>query len=300
MENKKKRAIVWGSSGMDGGLMVEFLRERGYEVLGVNIRLTVSQVYGVISDMKPHEIYNFAGFSNTFDPYLDGDQMIESNLLLPKNILESINLLDREIKFFHASSCLIFGKDRASVQSETTHINPSHPYGIIKAAAQQYVKMYREEKDIFTCSAIYFPHEYYTRGENFFTKKICMAVARIKNDSKEKIKVSQQEVMRDWGWAPDYIEAAWRMLQHHKPIDFVVGTGALNSLNSFIRLALGQVGLDYDEYTEVDETILRKNDLETICANNYQIQKELGWKPKHFIKDIVKKMVEYELEQLKK
>lgn len=285
MANKK--AIVFGCNGQDGYFACQMLSKKDYDVCGVSKHLTKKEIHKLIHSSNPNEIYNFAGYSNTFDPYADLDKMIESNLILPKNILESIN---PDIKFFHASSCLVFGKTQSILQNELTPTNPIHPYGVIKLAAQNLVKMFREDKGLFACSGIFFPHESHRRGEGFFTKKIIDAVVRIKKGSEEKIKIGAFDQIRDWGWASEYVDASYLMLQHHTPIDFVIGSGNVSSLNSFISEAFKQVGLNWLEHTEVDNSITRKNDF-SLRSDISKIKIELGWSPKYNVSEIIKKMI---------
>lgn len=300
MENKEKTALIIGQHGMDATLMYDLLKSKGYDVVSIPGRSKWDQLASSIGFLRPKEIYNFSGVSDTFKPFDAVSDNIEANLTLPANILDIICKVDPTIKFFNASSCLIFGKDTSGLQNENTPINPSHPYGIIKNAATQLVKMYREEKGLFACSAIYFPHEHPKRGSQFFTKKICSAVARIKMGSEEKITVGDLKQWRDWTWAPDAVEAAYMMLQHHTPTDFVVGTGVPITTGRFIQLTFDYAGIvNWEQYIDSKEDLVRNNDIKVLQADISKIKKELGWKPKHDIYFIIKSMIDHELEQLK-
>ena len=299
MENK--RALVFGgNTGMDGTLLVDLLKSKNYDVHPIPGRSTKSEISNSIEYFHPHEVYNLAGYSNTFFPFDHIDEMIAANLTLPANILGTILSVDKRIKFFNASSCLIFGKDASGLQNEETPINPSHPYGCIKAATQSLIKMYREEKGLFACSGIYFPHESPRRKPDFFTKKVCMAVARIKLGSEEKIKISKHKpAQRDWSHSKDAVEAAWMMLQNKKPEDFVIGSGILHTTDDFILSALTHAGLKWKEHVEFSNDIERPNDILPLRADITKIQKTLGWHPKHSFSQIIEEMVDFEIEQLK-
>ena len=319
----KKRALTFGCLGMDGSLMCELLADKGYEVYGVarinadkdklrwieqlvpNIKIyridvqNKSEINNIIRFVCPTEIYNFLGVSNTFQAWDDLDYMMEINARVPQRIMETILYNDKSIKFFQASSCLTFGRDESGFQNENTPANPTFPYGAAKLYAQNMVKLFREDKGLFACSGILFPHEHMRRGEHLFTKKITSAVARIKNDSDEKIKVGDLTQLRDWSWAPDVVEACWMMLQADKADDYVVGSGITITTEEFVKKCFEYVGLNYKDHIEYDEALHRKNDFKIMKANTAKIEKELDWSSKHSVDDIIRIMISYELEFIK-
>lgn len=290
MENK--RVIVTGSGGMDGSHITELLKQQGYEVYGIPKPQTRDELFTIINSYRPAHIYNFAGYSNTFLPYVDLEEMIKTNYILPAQLLEIIWDVDSSIRFFQASSCLVFGKDISGIQNEDTPINPIHPYATAKYAAQALVKMFREDKGLFACSGILFPHESPRRGKDFFTKKVVSAVARIKNGSTEKLKVGDLTQLRDWTYSPDVCAAAILMLQADKPQDYVIGSGVLTSTEDFVQRCFKYVGLDYKKYIEYDESLHRKNDFNIMRADTTKIKKDLGWKPTVSIDGIIAEMVD--------
>lgn len=318
-----KKALLTGACGMDATFLAELLHSKGYEVYGIvrlhthidrikklerlvpGIRIFRAEVKNkeeikrIVRWIKPDEIYNLLGYSNTFSPYEDTDEVIALNLTFPKHLLEIIEEVDKNIRFFQASSCLTFGKNREGLQDETTSPDPTFVYGVAKCAADQMVQLYRKDRGLFACSGVLFPHESERRGEGFFTKKITSAVARIKNGSQEKIKVGDLSQVRDWTYAGDVVEAMWLMLQQDKPRNYVIGSGKLTSVEKFVEMAFDYVGLNYKDYIQYDENLHRKNDFAVMCADISKIKRNLGWEPKLDITQIIAKMVDFELEKLK-
>jgi GDPmannose 4,6-dehydratase len=297
---ENKRVICTGSNGQMGSYTTDLLKQQGYEVYGISMPMSKDMLYAIILEYKPSCIFNYAGFSNTFTPYDNTQENIDTNLVLPKNLLEIIYEVDPSIRFFQASSCLVFGKDDSGMQNEWTTRNPTYAYGICKNAADQFVKLFREEKGLFACSGILFPTESPRRVEGFFTKKIASAVARIKQGSKEKVKVGDLTQLRDWSYAPDVAEAAVLMLQADKAQDYVIGSGVLTSTEDFVQRCFKYVGLNYKDHIEYDEKLHRKNDFDVMRADTTKIKTELGWKPTHSIDSIISAMVDAELNKLRK
>lgn len=320
MESKK--ALLTGACGMDATFLAELLHSKGYEIYGIvrlhthidrikklerlvpGIRIFRAEVKNkeeikrIIRWIKPDEIYNFAGYSNVFNAYEDMDEVIAINMLLPKNLLEIICEVDKSIKFFQASSCLIFGNNEDGVQNELTPINPVHPYAIAKYGAQALVKMFREDKGLFACSAVYYPHESHRRGEGFFTKKVTSAVARIKLGSKEKLKLGDLSQMRDWVHSSDAVRAAYMMLQNHTPIDYVVGSGILTKTETFVQKCFNFIERDYKQYVDYDQSLHREVDHKILKADATKIAKELGWIPTYDVNEIIRMMISQEINHL--
>ncbi|MEK6884734.1 MAG: GDP-mannose 4,6-dehydratase [Nanoarchaeota archaeon] len=323
-----KRALIIGVLGMDGSYLAELLYSKGYDVYGFvrhdpdldkihwlkdlipNIKIyhvdlsSKKQLLYFINHIHPDEIYNFAGKTDTFSPYENIDESIQLNINIPVNILEAIVMVDEKIKFFQASSCLIFGNDTSGLQNELTIPNPIYPYGITKLAAQNFVKMFREHFGLFACSGIFFPHESPRRGEKFFSKKVCISIAKIKSGVCDKIKIGSLGDLRDWSYSPDVIEAVYLMLQNREPVDFVIGSGIAISTKDFIYKSLVYAGIineneSIEKYIEINNHHERYKPTSHLICDNSKIKKELGWVPKHSIDDIIKIMIDFEINSLK-
>jgi GDPmannose 4,6-dehydratase len=283
-----KRAIIFGESGQDGSFMAELLADKGYEVYGIN-RENVKHFPDIINKTKPDEIYNFAGVSDVLHPYKNLNEIFEINAKLPQQILEIIVRTNKHIKFFQASSALIFGRDKSGRQNEQTPFQPMYPYGVAKLYAHNMVNEVRETYGIFACCGIFFNHESERRKDHFFSKKICKAAA-----TKSKVTVGSLDAVRDFGYAKDYIEAAYLMMQSDTPKDYVIGTGILTSLEDFARMAFEYAGLDYKDYVIQDKSLVRKKDTEILRANRTAIFDDLGWIPKVKVNELIKLMIDAE------
>ncbi|HRG37124.1 MAG TPA: GDP-mannose 4,6-dehydratase [Bacteroidia bacterium] len=314
----KKRALIIGILGQDGSYMAELLYSKGYEVAGI-VRTDAAetkikwlqklvpvikfyfldcnkkeQLERAITDFKPDEIYNFAGVSDVFKPYSNLDEIININVRMPQYVLEIINSTNKGIKFWQAGSALIYGKDTSGCQNEATTPNPLYPYGCSKMYIQNIVKQFREDLGLFACTGILYPHESPRRKDNFFTKKVCLSIARIKQGKLEALNIGVLTQVRDWSYAPDICEAAWLMLQADKPDDYVIGSGVLTSLFDFVKLAFNVVDLNWTNYLVSpfnNEQNVRKLDTNVLKADITKINKELGWKPKHNVSKIVEIMM---------
>lgn len=311
-----KKVVVFGCIGMDGSYMAELLSSKGYEVHGVarvntnpeRIKWIKSlvpsieiypanitekhEIFRLIKIIKPSEVYNFAGSTNVFDAWENLDLVFNLNARVPQYIMESILTIDKSIKFFQASSCLVFGRDSSGFQNEHTAINPIHPYGIAKASADSLLREFRSVFNVYFCSAIFFNHESERRGSNFFSKKTATAVANIKMGKQEKIKVGNLDSVRDLGYAPDYMKAVYLMMNNSVAKDYVVGTGSLTSMRDFTKKCFEYAGLDYSKHVEMDKSLYRENDTCILRADIKSIQSELGWYPEKSIDGIVKAMME--------
>lgn len=283
-----KKAIVIGANGQDGSFMCELLESKGYEVY----KTTKTNVYLLHLDIEticPDEIYNFAGVSNVINPYENTEEIFKTNARLPQIILEIIVKVNKSIKYFQASSALIFGRDKSGKQSEQTPFNPIYPYGCAKLYAHNMVNEFRNEYGLFACCGIFFPHESERRKEHFFSRKTTKAAA-----IKSKITVGNLSVFRDFGYAKDYMEAAYLMMQSDRATDYCIGTGQLILLKYFTKKAFDHVGLDYKDYVQESEQQTRKNDTEILCADITKIKNELGWKPTTSIDEMIKIMIEHD------
>lgn len=321
---KNNKALIIGILGQDGSYMAELLHSKGYEVCGlvrdntdqsriewieslvpgieihrVDI-LNKPQLSSIIKIIHPGEIYNFASSTNVFSAWENLDKVMDLDARLPQHILECILKIDKSIKFFQASSCLTFGRNNDGIQNEHTPINPVHPYGIAKAYADNMIAEFRTVHNIFACSGIFFNHESERRGENFFSKKITMAAAKIKKGLQQTIKVGNLNSYRDYGYAKDYMEAVFMMMQNEKPVDYVIGTGKLITMMEFAKKCFEYVGLDYVNHIDVDSELYRSIDTTILKANTQNIRLDLDWKPRNSIDDMVRIMVDFELNKITK
>ena len=292
-----KKALITGIQGQDGFYMDQFLKSKDYETIGIKrgqIDLLDKDILcNLISTTMPDEIYNFAGYSNVFDPYKNIDNIFNVNGRIPQYFLEAILKVNKSIKFFQASSCLIFGRDTSGFQDESTPHNPIHPYGIAKLYADNMIKEFRRVHGIFACSGIFFPHESPRRGDDFFTKKTINQIKEIKAGKAGALKIGNLNFFRDYGYAPDYMVAAHLMLQNNEPKDYVIGSGKLISGHDFVIECFEAADLDSTKYLQPDKTFYRDNDTEILKANISKIKNDLGWTPTHSIQEIIEIMMKY-------
>jgi GDPmannose 4,6-dehydratase len=317
----QKRALIFGISGQDGSYLSEYLLSLGYEVHGVIRRsslpntariekfinlLTIHQsditdqgsIFRLINDVRPHEIYNLAAQSfvqASFDhPVSTGDM----TALGVTRILESIRQIDRDIRFYQASSSEMFGKVMAIPQSETTPFYPRSPYGVAKLYGHWITINYRESYNLFCCSGILYNHESPRRGLEFVTRKISDGVARIKLGLADKLYLGNLDSRRDWGHALDYVKAMHLMLQADEPDDYVIGTGVAHSVRQFVEKAFDFVDLDYNDYVEVDPKFYRPAEVDILLADPTKAKIELGWEATIGFEQLVEEMVTHDLLRL--
>ena len=313
-----RRALITGITGQDGAYLAEFLLRRGYEVHGMvrrtstdgfariarlQDRITLHQadlldqlsMITVLRQTCPHEVYNLAAQSFVPTSWTEPVLTAEFTALGVTRILEAIRLVDRRIRFYQASSSEMFGAVRAEPQNENTPFYPRSPYGVAKLYAHWITVNYRESYDIFACSGILFNHESPLRGKEFVTRKITEAVARIKLGLQDKLKLGNLNVMRDWGFAGDYVQAMWLMLQQDAPEDYVVATGEKHSVQEFVALAFGHVNLDWHDYVEIDPALLRPAEVHNLLGDAAKARARLGWEPKIAFPELVVMMVDADL-----
>lgn len=312
-----KRALICGISGQDGAYLARSLLDKGYEVHGVSrdaqmssfpnltrlgIRERVRLESMAVNDFRsvlqalmktqPEEIYNLAGQSSVGLSFQQPVETLESISVGTLNLLEAIRFTGRAIRFYNAGSSECFGDTRGEPAEESTPFRPRSPYAVAKAAAFWEVANYREAYGLYACSGILFNHESPLRAERFVTKKIVSAVCRIADGDKEKLHLGNMTVQRDWGWAPEYVEAMWLMLQRDQPDDYVIATGESSSLEDFVAAAFAEVGLDWRDHVAVDASLLRPTDLEVGRANPAKAGMQLGWHARYKMRDVVKMMVQ--------
>lgn len=320
-----KRALITGITGQDGPYLAEFLLSKGYKVYGTVRRLSTPNLENIrdireqiellsadlldttslteaVEEAKPDEVYNLAAMSfvkASFEqPVLTG----EFTALGVTRLLEAIRSVNPKIKFYQASSSEMFGKVTETPQKETTRFHPRSPYGVAKVYGHYITLNYRESYEMFACSGILFNHESPRRGIEFVTRKITNSVARIHLGKQDKLILGDLSPKRDWGFAGDYVEAMWLMLQQDKPDDYVIGTGENHSVKEFVELAFKFVGItDWQNYVISNHPKhMRPAEVDYLIADYSKAKKVLGWKPRTTFKELVEMMVKSDLEKEKK
>lgn len=315
-------ALITGITGQDGSYLAEFLLDKGYDVHGMvrrsstenferihhfRERVTLHQadlldqlsVINLITQVKPREIYNLAAMSfvptSWVQPVLTG----EFTALGVTRVLEAIRLVDSKIRFYQASSSEMFGQVREEPQTEMTPFHPRSPYGVAKVYGHWITVNYRESYDLFACSGILFNHESPRRGREFVTRKITDAVARIKLGIQQTLSLGNLDARRDWGFAGDYVEAMWAMLQQNKADDYVIATGETHSVQEFVELAFQHVGLNWKKHVVQDPSLLRPAEVDLLRGNASKARNRLPWTPKVTFSELVSMMVDADLARLK-
>ncbi len=317
-----RRALITGITGQDGSYLAELLLERGYEVHGMVRRSSVENferiahlgdrialhqadlldqlsLVHLLREVGPQEVYNLAAQSfipSSFSqPLLTGDV----TALGVARMLEAVRLVDRGIRFYQASSSEMFGRVRETPQRETTPFHPRSPYGVAKVYGHFLTVNYRESYDLFACSGILFNHESPRRGREFVTRKVAAGAARCALGLADQLPLGNLDARRDWGYAPEYVEAMWRMLQQDAPADFVIGTGEHHTVRELVELAFGHLGLDYRAFVRIDSRHLRPAEVDTLLADASKARRELGWAPRTSFAELVRIMVDAEIAALR-
>jgi GDPmannose 4,6-dehydratase len=319
----KRRALITGLTGQDGSYLAEFLLARGYEVFGVVRRsssencervahlvdqvtfiqadlLDQTSLIGALRRARPHEVYNLAAQSfvptSWEQPVLTG----EFTALGVTRMLEAIRAVDPDIRFYQASSSEMFGKPSEFPQRETTPFHPRSPYGVAKTYGHHITVNYRESYDLFACSGILFNHESPRRGIEFVSRKVTQGVAKIKLGLSKELVLGNLDAQRDWGFAGEYVEAMWRMLQLDEPDDYVVGTGVAHSVSDLVRIAFGSTNLNWQEFVKTDESLIRPAEVDHLLADTSKASARLGWKPKVSFPELIAMMVDHDVYRLGK
>ncbi|MEK9195478.1 MAG: GDP-mannose 4,6-dehydratase [Patescibacteria group bacterium] len=321
IKSKKKIALITGITGQDGSYLAEFLLEKGYRVYGLerrasnknhtNIKQLLSKVTMISGDLldeaslvyaikeaNPEEIYNLASQSFVGDSWKQPVFTGEVTGLGVIRMLEAIRQVNPAIKFYQASSSEMFGATKEMPQSEKTQFYPRSPYGVAKLYAHWITVNYRESYNMFAVSGILFNHESPRRGMEFVTRKITDGVARIKLGLAKELFLGSLDPKRDWGFAGDYVEAMWLMLQQKQPRDYVIATGETHSVKEFVQEAFGYAGLDWKKYVKIDRAFLRPAEVHHLRGDARKARKELGWKPKVNFKELVHIMVDEDIKRL--
>lgn len=324
-----KRALITGITGQDGSYLTELLLDKGYEVHGIirrasnfnteridhvykdphakGVRLKLH--YGDLADgtgltriverVQPDEVYNLGAQSHvavSFQaPEYTGDVVGLGTLRLLDAVRDHIEHTKRDVRFYQAGSSEMFGSSKPP-QSETTPFEPRSPYAVSKVAGHWYARNYRESYGMFISNGILFNHESPRRGETFVTRKITRALGRIKLGLQDTLFLGNLDAKRDWGFAGDYVEGMWRMLQHDKPGDYVLATGESYSVREFLEESFGYAGLDWNKYVKIDKRYFRPAEVDFLQGDPSKVMRELGWKPKVTFKQLVRMMVDSDLE----
>ena len=312
------KALICGVSGQDGAYLSKLLLEKGYEVIGTSrdamaasfesltrlglldqvetVSMAGNDFRSVLHTLKryaPDEVYNLAGqtsVSLSFEQPIETMESISSGTL---NLLEAIRFIDHPVRFYNAGSSECFGDTVNSLANESTHFNPCSPYAVAKASAYWMVKNYRETHGLFACTGISFNHESILRPDRFVTQKIIQAAARISQGSHEKLNVGNIIIERDWGWAPDYVDAMWRMLNSNSPSDYIIATGKTVSLEYFIDKVFGYFKLNWKDHTAIDDSLLRPNDILYSGGDPSKANKSLGWSHTKDVDAVISLMCDY-------
>jgi GDPmannose 4,6-dehydratase len=316
-----RKALITGITGQDGAYLAKFLLGKGYEVHGMVRRASTENlerigrlrervilhqadlldqlsIITIVSQVRPHEVYNLAAQSfvptSWLQPLLTG----EFTGLGVTRVLEAIRLVDAKIRFYQASSSEMFGKVRQEPQDEQTPFWPRSPYGVAKVYGHWITVNYRESYDIFACSGILFNHESPLRGKEFVTRKVTDGVARIKHGLQKELVLGNLDALRDWGYAEDYVRAMWLMLQQDRADDYVVATGQKHSVRELVELAFGYAGLDWRDHVRTDPGLFRPAEINTLRGNAGKARRVLGWEPTVDFPELVRMMVEADLKRV--
>jgi len=324
-----KKALITGITGQDGSYLAELLLSKGYEVHGIIRRASTFNTsrlehlytdphtrkaalklhYGDLSDasalarlvdrIQPNEIYNLAAQSHVRVSFDSPEYTTDITATGAVRLLEAIRETGIKPRFYQASSSEMFGKAREIPQRETTPFYPRSPYGCAKVYAYWITVNYRESYGLFACNGILFNHESPRRGETFVTRKITRAIAHIVTGLQDKLYLGNLDAKRDWGYAQEYVEAMWLMLQQAKPDDYVVATGETHSVREFLEAAFAHAGLDWRKYVEIDPNYYRPTEVDLLVGDASKAKKQLGWEPKTKFNDLVKLMVDADMQMVK-
>jgi len=319
-----KKALITGITGQDGSYLAEFLLTKGYEIFGIVRRTSsinrgrvdhlrdgdnrVHLLYGDLGDasslakiirtVRPDEIYNLGAQSHVRVSFDIPEYTTDVVLLGTIRLLEALRETEIQAKFYQASSSEMYGKVAETPQTETTSFHPRSPYAVAKVAAHHIAVNYRESYGMFICSGILFNHESPRRGENFVTRKITRAIAEIKAGLRKSLSLGNLDSRRDWGFAGDFVQAMWLMMQQPEPDDYVIATGETHSVREFLDEAFGLVGLDWHEYVKIDPKFYRPAEVDLLLGDAGKARRKLGWEPRVRFKDLVRMMVEADLAAL--
>ena len=322
-----KRALITGITGQDGSYLAELLLRKGYEVHGLIRRasgfntdridhlyedphmpetrvhlhygdmIDSSSLLRLVAETQPHEVYNLAAQSHVRVSFDMPEFTVQTIVNGTTNLLEAIRECDLAPRYYQASSSEMFGRAAETPQRETTPFNPRSPYAAAKVGAYEMTRVYREAYDLFACNGILFNHESPRRGPTFVTRKITRGIAHILSGEADAIYLGNLDAKRDWGYAPEYMEAAWLMLQQDRPDDYVIATGKTHTVRDFLELAFGLVGLDIERHVRFDPAYLRPAEVDVLQGDASKARERLGWAPQTAFRELARLMVESDLRE---
>jgi GDPmannose 4,6-dehydratase len=317
-----KKALITGVTGQDGSYLSELLLSKGYDVIGIKRRTSVLNtcnidhlysnpnlklVYGNLNDVgsmyrllkehQPDEVYNLAAQSHVRTSFDVPEETVDAVAMGTMRLLEAVRNIVPHARFYQASSSEMYGDNMDPMKNEETRMTPASPYAAAKLFSHNLIRNYREGYGIHASSGILFNHESPRRGETFVTRKITRAVARIKLGKQDKLFLGNLDAKRDWGFAGDYVEAMWLMLQQEKPDDYVIATGECYTVKDFLEIAFGLVDLDYKKYVEIDTRLFRPHEVPFLQGDSSKASNVLGWKPKVSFQELVKMMYQSDFER---
>lgn len=315
-------AFITGITGQDGSYLADFLLEKNYQVIGLvssqhdiggkNIEaiknklklvngdlLDQKSLETVIKQYQPDEIYNLAGVTFVPKAWEEPTLALDVNTLGVARLLQAIRDFSPQSKFYQATSAKIFGLPNQSPQTEVTPLNPVDPYSVSKAAAHYLVRSFRDHFGVFAVSGILYNHESERRGEEFVTRKITLAAAKIKLGVEQQLILGNLADQQDWGYAPDYVEAMWLMLQQPKADDYIIASGVSHSVQDVCEIAFSHLNLNYKDYVKTDQKLVRRTEARQLLGNPEKAKTKLGWQPKVSFKDMIIKMTENDLQLLR-
>jgi GDPmannose 4,6-dehydratase len=318
----QRRALITGITGQDGSYLAEFLLEKGYKVYGMVRRassdhferiahledrielregdlLDQLSIITLLHAIEPHEIYNLAAQSFVPTSWEQPILTSEATALGVTRMLEAIRVVDRSIRFYQASSSEMFGKVRESPQNERTPFYPRSPYGVAKVYGHYLTVNYRESYGLYAVSGILFNHESPRRGRQFVSRKISLGAASIKQGLATQLRLGNLDAKRDWGYAGDYVEAMWTMMQQSTPDDFVIATGETHTVRELCQIAFARVGLDWEKYVVVDASHVRPAEVDLLIGDAGKARRVLGWRQKVSFRELVEMMVDADLRELR-
>lgn len=317
----QKVALITGITGQDGSYLAELLLSKGYKVYGMVRRASVEKferiehirdqieliqgdlldqgsLVAVLNQAKPHEVYNLAAQSFVPTSWVQPVLTAEFTAVGVTRLLEAIRLVNPSIRFYQASSSEMYGKVRETPQTELTPFYPRSPYGVAKVYGHYITVNYRESYNLFAVSGILFNHESPRRGLEFVTRKVTDGVARIKVGLSKELRLGNLDARRDWGFAGDYVEAMWLMLQQDQPDDYVVATGETHTVKKLVEVAFEHAGLEWEKYVKLDSAFLRPAEVDLLVGDPSKAMKHLGWKPKVSFEEMIRMMVDADIERL--
>ena len=321
MKSNRKVALITGITGQDGSYLAEFLLKKGYDVQGIireesiqnrdklinleNIINNITIHKGDVSNFEnittifkkvmPTECYHLSGTSFVNYSFEKEFMIMNDNFNSTYYLLSAINKLNKNCKFFFAGSSEMFGEPYETPQTENSKFNPKSLYGISKLSSYYLVKNYREKEKKFACTGIMYNHESPRRGNEFVTKKIISSAVKIKLGLENKLYLGNLDAKRDWGYAPDYVKAMWKILQADKADDFIISTGNLHTVREFLDITFSYLDLEYQDYVEVDPKFFRASEKKSLCGTPNKIKEIIGWKNTKGLKEIIKEMIDSEI-----